>query len=47
MPPRKVIIDTDPGVDDVLAILLALSSSSKDMQLLLVSLTYGNIDIHR
>ncbi|KAF8454223.1 Inosine/uridine-preferring nucleoside hydrolase domain-containing protein [Terfezia claveryi] len=45
MPPQKVIIDTDPGVDDILALLLALSSSADELQVLLISLTFGNIDI--
>jgi purine nucleosidase len=30
-PPLKVIIDTDPGVDDALAILLALASPELDV----------------
>ena len=38
--PRKVIIDTDPGVDDVLAILLALASPEIDVALL--SIVFGN-----
>jgi hypothetical protein len=38
--PRKVIIDTDPGVDDVLAILLALSSPEIDLTL--ISIVFGN-----
>ncbi|KAI0790769.1 nucleoside hydrolase [Abortiporus biennis] len=37
-----VIIDTDPGVDDVLAILLALSSPELDVRAIIVS--YGNTD---
>ncbi|KAG0641098.1 Inosine/uridine-preferring nucleoside hydrolase domain-containing protein [Tuber brumale] len=45
MPPQKVIIDTDPGVDDVLALLLALSASAEELQVLLISLTFGNIDV--
>ncbi|KAF8475929.1 Inosine/uridine-preferring nucleoside hydrolase domain-containing protein [Kalaharituber pfeilii] len=45
MPPKKVIIDTDPGCDDILALLLALSSSADELQVLLVSLTFGNIDV--
>lgn len=38
--PRKLIIDTDPGVDDVLAILLALASPEVDLKLL--SICFGN-----
>ena len=26
MPPKRIIIDTDPGIDDSLAILLAIAS---------------------
>ncbi|RVD83721.1 uncharacterized protein DFL_005500 [Arthrobotrys flagrans] len=45
MAPEKIIIDTDPGVDDILALLLALSASAEEVELLLVSLTFGNIDV--
>ncbi|KIR28959.1 hydrolase [Cryptococcus deuterogattii LA55] len=38
--PHKVILDTDPGVDDVLAILLALSSPEIDLAL--ISIVFGN-----
>lgn len=38
--PRRVIIDTDPGVDDCAAILLALSSPELQVDALTVS--YGN-----
>jgi inosine-uridine nucleoside N-ribohydrolase len=41
--PRKIIIDTDPGVDDVLAILLALASPELD--LLAITTVHGNIDL--
>src|SRR5215467_11928618 len=34
--PRKVIIDTDPGTDDALAILLALNSPELDVKALTV-----------
>ncbi|GAA5952984.1 hypothetical protein JCM8115_002401 [Rhodotorula mucilaginosa] len=38
--PTPCIIDTDPGVDDVLAILLALSSP--DLVVVAITLTHGN-----
>ncbi|ODV91287.1 hypothetical protein CANCADRAFT_31977 [Tortispora caseinolytica NRRL Y-17796] len=38
----KLIIDTDPGIDDVFAILLALSHPETTVEL--ISLTVGNID---
>lgn len=38
-----VIIDTDPGVDDIIAILLALASPELDILALIVS--FGNTDI--
>lgn len=37
---QKIIIDTDPGVDDVLAILLALASPDLDVSL--ISIVFGN-----
>ncbi|KAL1407338.1 hypothetical protein Q8F55_006760 [Vanrija albida] len=40
MAPHKIIIDTDPGVDDVLAILLALSSP--EVEVALITAVYGN-----
>ncbi|KAF1817356.1 nucleoside hydrolase [Eremomyces bilateralis CBS 781.70] len=42
---HRIIIDTDPGIDDILALLLALSASPEDLEVLLISLTYGNIDV--
>ncbi|KAK2780562.1 inosine-uridine preferring nucleoside hydrolase [Colletotrichum kahawae] len=44
-PKNRVIIDTDPDVDDVLAILQALSSSSEDLEVLMLSITYGNVPV--
>ncbi|CAG9986906.1 unnamed protein product [Clonostachys byssicola] len=41
-PSARVIIDTDPGVDDILALLLALSSLPQDLEVLMISATYGN-----
>ena len=40
MSPHKIIIDTDPGVDDVLAILMALASPEIDVAL--ISIVFGN-----
>ncbi|ORY35375.1 putative hydrolase [Naematelia encephala] len=40
MSPQKVIIDTDPGVDDVLAILLGLASPEIDVAL--INIVFGN-----
>ncbi|KAL8727812.1 MAG: hypothetical protein Q9166_005804 [cf. Caloplaca sp. 2 TL-2023] len=46
MAPRtRVIIDTDPGTDDVLALLYALSSSPEDLEVLLLSITFGNVSV--
>ncbi|KAI0683230.1 nucleoside hydrolase [Cytidiella melzeri] len=38
-----VIIDTDPGVDDILAILLALASPELDVKAIII--TFGNTDV--
>ncbi|KAI1107606.1 nucleoside hydrolase [Jackrogersella minutella] len=45
MAPRKIIIDTDPGGDDVMAILLALASSPEELEVLMISVTYGNVHL--
>ncbi|KFI34067.1 hypothetical protein CG51_04180 [Haematobacter missouriensis] len=44
MPPRKIIIDTDPGQDDAVAILLALASP-EDMQVLGITAVAGNVPL--
>ncbi|EMT61853.1 hypothetical protein ACKRZS_011549 [Fusarium odoratissimum] len=44
-PKQKIIIDTDPGVDDILALLLALSAKPEELEVLMVSVTYGNVPL--
>lgn len=44
MPPRKIIIDTDPGQDDAVAILLALASP-EDMEVLGITVVAGNVPL--
>ncbi|KAF2428693.1 nucleoside hydrolase [Tothia fuscella] len=46
-PKHRVIIDTDPGVDDILAILLALSADPEELQVELISVTYGNVEVEK
>tara|TARA_R110002060_G_scaffold53218_1_gene63846 strand:- start:131 stop:307 length:177 start_codon:yes stop_codon:yes gene_type:complete len=35
------------GVDDVLAILLALAAKPEELEILLLSVTYGNVEVQR
>ncbi len=44
-PKCKIILDTDPGVDDVMALLLALSASPEELELAMISVTYGNVPL--
>ncbi|WP_425078396.1 nucleoside hydrolase [Ruegeria denitrificans] len=44
MPPRKIIIDTDPGQDDAVAILLALASP-EDIEVLGITAVAGNVPL--
>ncbi|KAK4101655.1 nucleoside hydrolase [Parathielavia hyrcaniae] len=44
-PKSRIIIDTDPGVDDVLALLLALSASPEELEVAMISVTYGNVPL--
>ena len=44
MAPRKIIIDTDPGQDDAVAILLALASP-EDMEVLGITCVAGNVPL--
>jgi purine nucleosidase len=43
---RKIIIDTDPGQDDAVAILLALASP-EELDLLAITCVAGNVPLHR
>lgn len=43
-PPRKIIIDTDPGQDDAFAILLALASP-EDVEVLGITAVAGNVPL--
>ena len=45
MTPRKIIIDTDPGQDDAVAILLALASP-EDIDLLGITAVAGNVPLN-
>ncbi|MEM6374986.1 MAG: nucleoside hydrolase [Pseudomonadota bacterium] len=44
MPPRKIIIDTDPGQDDAVAILLALASP--ELHVMGLSIVAGNVPLN-
>ena len=44
MPPRKIIIDTDPGQDDAVAILLALASPT-EIEVLGITAVAGNVPL--
>ena len=35
------------GVDDVLAMLLALAAKPEEVELLMLSVTYGNVEVQR
>ena len=41
--PRRVIIDTDPGVDDALALILALQSP--ELYIDAITTVSGNVDV--
>lgn len=40
-------MQTGQGIDDVLAILLACSALPEEVEILLISVTYGNIDVQK
>ncbi len=46
MPPRKIIIDTDPGQDDAVAILLALASP-EELEVLAITAVAGNVPLDK
>ena len=45
MPQRKIIIDTDPGQDDAVAILLALASP-EEIKVLGITTVAGNVPLN-
>ena len=45
MPPKRIIIDTDPGVDDALAFLMALASPEIEIEAL--TTTQGNVTLEK
>jgi len=44
--PRKLIIDTDPGVDDVVAISLAFLTPPNDVEIALITPVFGNTSLY-
>ena len=45
-PKTRIIIDTDPGIDDILAILLALSTPASLLEVVAITIVRGNVDVH-
>ena len=45
MPPRRIVIDTDPGQEDAVAILLALGSPD-EIEVLGITAVAGNVPLH-
>ena len=43
----KLSLTVLQGVDDVIAILLALAATSEELEIVLISVTFGNIDVAR
>ena len=44
--PRKLVIDTDPGVDDVVAISLAFLTPPNDVEIALITPVFGNTSLY-
>lgn len=42
-----VLAYASSGVDDILAILLALAAKPEELEILLLSVTYGNVEVQR
>ncbi len=42
---RKIIIDTDPGIDDAVAIAIALFDETLDVKL--ITTVAGNVDVEK
>lgn len=45
--PCAINANYSQGVDDTLALLLALAANPKDLQVDLISVTYGNVEVER
>src|SRR5512141_79808 len=45
MPPKRILLDTDPGIDDSLAILLALASP--ELKVEGISVVHGNCSVEQ
>ncbi len=43
---RKIIVDTDPGVDDVIAIALAFLTPPNDTEIALITPVFGNTSLY-
>lgn len=43
---KKIIIDTDPGIDDAIALLLALKNRDK-LDIKLITTVFGNVDLEK
>lgn len=41
------VLTITQGIDDVLALLLALSATPEEVEVLLISLTFGNIEVEK
>ncbi|QYT02258.1 Nucleoside hydrolase [Trichoderma simmonsii] len=42
-PKTRIIIDTDPGVDNVIAMLLAFNANLEQLEVMLISVVHGNV----
>lgn len=42
---HRIIIDTDPGNDDVVAMLLALAAPASELEVVMISVVEGNIEV--
>lgn len=47
LPPSKQWADLTPGVDDILALLLALAANPDAIEVVMFSVTYGNVSLQR
>lgn len=45
--PQYPVSNKSSGVDDVLAMLLALAASPEEIDLMMISVTYGNVEVQR